>query len=109
VIDGSFSHAAERAAARGLAVSLGVPHVTVWCDAPDAVIAARLRDRQRDAGEVSDGRLELLPAHRAAYETPKTEAATVAVDTTGDARVAAETVLATLSWTRRSPASGPAP
>ena len=109
VIDGSFSRAAERAAARDVAVALSVPHVTLWCDTADAVIAARLRAREGDPGEVSDGRLELLTAHRAAYETPSGEATTVAADTTGDAAVAADTALAGLSWTKRSPAPRPSP
>ena len=58
---------------------------------------------------MSDGRLELLTAHRATYETPSGEAATVAVDTTGDAAVAADTALASLSWTKRPPAPRPSP
>ncbi len=84
VVDGSFSAAAERRAAAEAAARAGVELGVVWCDAPDAVIAERLRRRAGDRLEVSDGRVELLAAHRARYEPPAGEADVVRVDTGGD-------------------------
>ena len=98
VVDGSFARGAERAAARRLATSRGVSHATLWCDAPDSVIAARLRARERDAGEVSDGRLELLAAHRAAFEAPAAEAGTIRLDATGETAAVVDRALETLAW-----------
>ncbi|MCI0546546.1 MAG: AAA family ATPase [Candidatus Rokubacteria bacterium] len=80
VVDGSFSTADQRARARALADRLEVPFTVLWCQAPDAVIAARLRARSRDEDEISEGRAELLAAHRAGFEAPGSEA--IPVDTT---------------------------
>ena len=81
IADGSFSHAEERAQARALAAARGVPFTVLWCDAPDAVIAERLRRRALDRHEVSDGREDLLAPHRARYESPEPEAGVVRLDT----------------------------
>ena len=85
VLDGSFSHAAERDEARAVAARLGVPFAVLWCDAPEAVLVERLRQRARAGDEVSDGREELLAEHRAGYESPEGEADLIRVDTSGDA------------------------
>jgi aminoglycoside phosphotransferase family enzyme/predicted kinase len=82
IVDGSFSARAERAQARALAARLGVPLTVLWCDAPEAVIRRRLRAREGDRHEVSDGREELLAAHRARYESPGDEPGTVRLDMT---------------------------
>ena len=82
IVDGAFAHATERAAARALADSSSRPLTILWCDAPDDVIAARLRIRAHDRHEVSDGREDLLPGHRARYEPPAREAGVVPIDTT---------------------------
>jgi aminoglycoside phosphotransferase family enzyme/predicted kinase len=84
VLDGSFSGVAERQAARDLAARLGVPHAVLWCDAPDAVIARRLRRRADDPREISDGREEILARHRARYEAPADEADVIVIDTAGE-------------------------
>jgi len=81
VLDGSFSHAAERETAREAARALGVSHATLWCDAPDHVIAGRLARR---SGDVSDGRVELLAEHRAGYEAPEGEPGVLEVSTADD-------------------------
>jgi hypothetical protein len=81
IVDGAFSRAAERAAARALAAADGAPLTVLWCDAPDEVIAAQLRTRAHEGHEVSDGRLELLPTHRARYEAPAGEPGVVRIDT----------------------------
>jgi hypothetical protein len=97
VLDGSFSHAAERGAARALAARLGFPFAVLWCDAPDAEIEARLSRRVGDRFEVSDGRPELLPTHRARYESPAEEPGVTRIDTTGDAEHAVERALRVLA------------
>ena len=81
IVDGSFSRKSERDEVRALADRVGVVHATIWCDAPDPVIAERLERRAEDAGEVSDGRAGLLAEHRARYEAPEGEPGVVRVDT----------------------------
>jgi hypothetical protein len=73
IVDGSFSRAAERAEARGLAHRLGLAHATLWCETPDGAIAERLARRAADTGDISDGHPVLLPEHRARYEPPEGE------------------------------------
>jgi hypothetical protein len=106
LIDGSFSRADERAEARHLAARRGLPFTVVWCDAPDAVIAPRLRRRATERHEVSDGREELLPFHRARYEDPTGEAGVVQVDTTRDSAAALDVALAALDGPQGSLAAG---
>jgi uncharacterized protein len=91
LIDGTFSTAAERRQARELASDLSRPFAILWCDAPDAVLDIRLRQRAADVRQVSDAGPELLAAHRARYEPPDGESETIRVDTTAgpDAVVAA--------------------
>ena len=84
IIDGSFSHAAERESARAIAREAGVPFAVLWCDATDAAIGERLRARENDQDEVSDGRSELLADHRRRYESPAAEPGTVRLDTSQD-------------------------
>jgi hypothetical protein len=81
VLDGSFSRSAERDEARAIAARVGVACSVLWCEAPDAVLTARLRDRRREGAEVSDGREELLAEHRARYESPEREADVIRLDT----------------------------
>lgn len=81
IIDGSFSLAEERNEARRLAERFGALFTLLWCDAPDEVIAARLRQRATDPHEVSDGRAELLAEHRAHYESPAHEPDVIRIDT----------------------------
>jgi hypothetical protein len=85
ILDGSFSRAAERDEAREVAARAGVPSSVLWCDAPDAMLAERLRQRARRQDEVSDGREELLAEHRARYDSPEGESDVIRVDTSGDA------------------------
>jgi len=82
IVDGSFSTRAERDRARAVAWRLGVPFTALWCDAPEAVIRLRLRAREGDRHEVSDGREELLAAHRARYEPPTDEPEAVRLEMT---------------------------
>jgi hypothetical protein len=93
ILDGAFSSAAQRSQAREAAARTGVPFAVLWCDAPDRVLAERLRRRAQDPEEVSDARLDLLPQHRARYEPPDREADVIRLDTTaGVDRAAAKAV-----------------
>lgn len=85
ILDGSFSRAEERDGARAVAARADVRCSVLWCDAPDAVLAERLRRRARSADEVSDGREELLAEHRARYDPPEGESDVIRVDTSRDA------------------------
>ena len=85
IVDGSFSHAVERAEARAVADRHGVPFAVLWCDAPDEILVKRLRSRSEDRHEVSDGREELLAEHRARYESPEREPGVVRLDTSVEA------------------------
>jgi aminoglycoside phosphotransferase family enzyme/predicted kinase len=96
VIDGSFSFAKERRHARELAERRGLACRTLWCDAPEGIIARRLRQRATDRHEVSDGREELLAQHRAQYEPPRGEPDVVVIDTGEEAPADLERVLARL-------------
>ena len=97
IVDGTFTTVAERDQARALASRTGVPLATIWCDAPDTVLADRLRRRAADPGEVSDAGPELLRAHRARYEPPARESETIRVDTTAGPDAAVEAALRALS------------
>jgi uncharacterized protein len=97
IVDGTFTTAAERAGARALASRSGVPLGVLWCDAPDAVLADRLRRRAADPGEVSDAGPELLGDHRARYEPPANEPDAIRVDTAAGPDAAVEAALRGLS------------
>ena len=99
IVDGTFTTAADRARARALASRSGVPLVVMWCDAPDAVLADRLRRRAADPDEVSDAGPELLVEHRARYERPDREPDAIRVDTAAGPDAAVETALRALSAT----------
>jgi aminoglycoside phosphotransferase family enzyme/predicted kinase len=81
VLDGSFSRVDQRDEARRIAQQRGLAHATLWCDAPDAVIAERLARRAAEPLEISDGHSQLLPEHRARYEPPDGERNVVRVET----------------------------
>jgi len=97
VMDGSFSSASERRAARDLAAGAQAPLAVLWCDAPDGVIRDRLRRRAAGRHEVSDGREELLERHRARYEPPAGEPGVFRVDTTQEVERAVERVCQALA------------
>jgi uncharacterized protein len=99
IVDGSFSHSAERAEARAVADRHGLPFAVLWCDAPDEALVERLRSRSEDRHEVSDGREELLAEHRARYESPAHEPRVVRLDTAGETDEAVEKALAEIANT----------
>jgi hypothetical protein len=82
ILDGVFGRRAERDAARELARALGLDFELVWCDAPDAVLRARLRRRARAGTDLSEARESLLDAQRAVYESPAGEPAVVRLSET---------------------------
>ena len=82
IVDGAFSSAAQRGLARDAARQTGAEFGVLWCDAPDAVLAERLRKRALDPEEVSDAGPDLLPGHRAHYESPDREPDVIRIDTT---------------------------
>jgi predicted kinase len=84
IVDGNFSHAAERAEARAVADRHGLPFAVLWCDAPDEALVKRLRSRSEDRHEASDGREELLAEHRARYEVTGSRPRVVRLDTGGE-------------------------
>jgi hypothetical protein len=85
ILDASFRSRIERAAARSLAESMGVPFLFVECRAAREVVEARLRER-RAAGvsSVSDGRLEILDELLASWDSisGEEEDCVIRVDTT---------------------------
>jgi predicted kinase len=96
LLDGAFSSAAQRNMAREAAARAGAPFVVIWCDAPDSVLADRLRRRAEQPGEVSDARVDLLPQHRAHYEPPERESQVVRIDTTASPDAAVRETLRAL-------------
>ena len=97
LLDGTFSTTSQRGQARDVAKRLGVPFTVFWCDAPDPVLAERLRRRAADPREVSDAGVELLPRHRAQYAAPTQEPDVIRIDTTGAAEPAADQALRRLA------------
>jgi uncharacterized protein len=93
MIDGAFSAADEREQARSLAARYKVPFSVVWCDAPDDVLADRLRRREADDREVSEGGVDLLRRHRAQYVRPEHEDHVIRADTTRPLDTTGEQVL----------------
>jgi aminoglycoside phosphotransferase family enzyme/predicted kinase len=96
IVDGAFPSAVERGEARELARRAGLAFTVLWCEAPDAVLAGRLRRRADDPHEVSDGREELLSRHRDRYEPPADEPGVLRVDTAADTGAPIERVLGRL-------------
>ena len=62
ILDAAFLRRAERAQALALARSLGVPFAIVDCQAPLAVLRARLLARRGDPSEADTAVLERLRA-----------------------------------------------
>lgn len=67
VLDATFREGSQRLAARDLAAKHGVQFTFVETRAPDAVLRARLAEREKSPS-LSDGRLEVFDAFQARYE-----------------------------------------
>ena len=68
ILDASFSQAGQRRRALALAGRFGARPIIVECRLDDQQTLARLRSRTRRGGSVSDGRVELHSAQKAAFE-----------------------------------------
>ena len=82
VLDATYSQPAERAAVRQLARRNGARLVVLVCRADESVLQARLAARMQDPNSVSDARLELWPALKAAFVEPAELSEALSVDTT---------------------------
>jgi predicted kinase len=94
VLDATFGQPAERAAVRQIARRSGARLVVVVCQADEAVLRARLAARAADPNRVSDARLELWPALRAAFNQPTELTDLLTVDTTLPLQQVVDQVLA---------------
>ncbi|NER59214.1 AAA family ATPase [Pseudomonas sp. MAFF212428] len=65
VIDATYLKRAQRQAAAEVASATGVPFLILDCNAPDAVIASWLAQRQADHNDPSDATLEVVTAQQA--------------------------------------------
>ena len=70
VLDATFGHPAEREAMRRSAARSGARLRILTCQADDDAIARRLAARAGDPFTISDARLDIWPALRAAYAPP---------------------------------------
>jgi uncharacterized protein len=68
VLDATFRRKADREAVSSLAASLGARLLFVQCQADDAVVRARLEERQRVGDPWSDGRWEIYLQQQATFE-----------------------------------------
>jgi hypothetical protein len=68
ILDATFSKQAQRRRAFALARRCGAEAWFAECQVPDAVALARLRKREAEGRGISDGRAELYPTQKAAYE-----------------------------------------
>src|SRR5690606_13807281 len=98
VVDASFRARALRAKLRAVAEAEGVPFVFIECEAPRAILEARLRSREGQVGLRSDARIELLDDFIARYEPwdEAREGARRRADTGGSLEAALAPVLETV-------------
>ncbi|MFK0089113.1 AAA family ATPase [Pseudomonas sp. NPDC090755] len=68
VIDATYLKQAQRQVAASIAGETGVPFLILDCNAPDAVIASWLAQRQADQTDPSDATLEVVKAQQASRE-----------------------------------------
>ncbi|WP_110968890.1 bifunctional aminoglycoside phosphotransferase/ATP-binding protein [Pseudomonas huaxiensis] len=73
VIDATYLKQAQRQAAAEVASATGVPFLILDCNAPDAVIASWLAQRQADRNDPSDATLEVVTAQQASREALSAE------------------------------------
>lgn len=68
VIDATYLKASQRQAASAVAEQTGAPFLILDCQAPDAVIAGWLEQRQSEGRDPSDATLEVIHAQQASRE-----------------------------------------
>ncbi len=94
VLDATYGTPAERAAIRRLAKRTQAPLRVLVCEADEATVKARLTARAHDPRAVSDARLPLWPALRAAFVEPTELPCALHLDMTRPLDVAIAQVLA---------------
>ncbi|MGN6812686.1 MAG: AAA family ATPase [Thermomicrobiales bacterium] len=82
VLDATYGSLAERTQLRQLAAQASARLVALECQADEATLRARLAARAQDPETVSDARLSLWPALRAAYVPPRELAEVWPIDMT---------------------------
>lgn len=87
IVDAAFLRRDERDAMRALARSRGVRCIVVECTAPDAVLAQRLRARERANTDASDATVDVLALQQRVREPLAADEVALVVDT--DAPLAA--------------------
>ena len=68
IIDATYLQSAQRKAACRIAEETGVPFLILDCQAPEAVIAGWLEQRQQEGSDPSDATLEVIQAQQASRE-----------------------------------------
>ncbi len=81
IVDATFLDRDRRRQFAAEAGSAGSRVRVVWCDAPAALLEARVEARGRDGGDPSDADLAVLAAQRRTFEPPDADEGTVRVDT----------------------------
>jgi len=81
VLDAAWLRRAERAAAWALARRHGVAAQLLWCEAPEAVLAARLGRRQVQGGDPSDADAAVMQRQRGWQEPPAADEPVTRLDT----------------------------
>lgn len=86
IVDATFQRRADRARFSELAAELKVPLVLIHCRAPDAVLRARILNRQREGGDASEADLAVLERQRANFQVfdPGEALEVIEADTTSD-------------------------
>jgi uncharacterized protein len=87
IVDATFLRRADRLRFRDLAAGLRVPFAMLCCEAPDAVLDQRVRQRQLDRGDASEADVEVLRLQRSAVEVPADDErhSCLTIDTTAPA------------------------
>jgi aminoglycoside phosphotransferase family enzyme/predicted kinase len=96
ILDATFGQPADRAALRQLARRTGARLAVVVCRADEMTIRDRLAARAGDRNAISDARLEIWPALRAAFVEPIELPVVLEADTVGSTQRAADEVVAAL-------------
>ena len=68
IVDGSYKSRQERLQAFAAARRAGAEAFLVECTCPEAIVEARLRARESEGGDISDGRWELFQAQKGGFE-----------------------------------------
>jgi predicted kinase len=90
VVDAAFLRRHERAQFSALARELNAGFTIVHCDAPVAVLAARIRERVQQANDASEATADLLPRQQTYWEsfTPEEVRHVIEIDTARGAEAA---------------------